>query len=51
VTSRRGWASVRAVALGAFVIVMTGTLPVGLLPQIADGLHVSLGFAGLEYTA
>ncbi|MEV4807244.1 MFS transporter [Nonomuraea sp. NPDC049421] len=45
--SRRGWASVGAVALGAFVIVMTETLPVGLLPEIADGLHVSLGLAGL----
>ncbi|GAA5142940.1 MFS transporter [Pseudonocardia adelaidensis] len=45
--SRRGWASVGAVALGAFVIVMTETLPVGLLPQIGDGLHVSLGLAGL----
>ncbi|SDJ23904.1 Predicted arabinose efflux permease, MFS family [Nonomuraea maritima] len=45
--SRRGWASVGAVALGAFVIVMTETLPVGLLPQVAGGLHVSLGLAGL----
>jgi predicted MFS family arabinose efflux permease len=45
--SKRGWASVGAVALGAFVIVMTETLPVGLLPQIADGLNVSLGLAGL----
>jgi predicted MFS family arabinose efflux permease len=45
--SRRGWVSVGAVALGAFVIVMTETLPVGLLPQIAGGLHVSLGLAGL----
>jgi predicted MFS family arabinose efflux permease len=45
--SRRGWASVGAVALGAFIIVMTETLPVGLLPQIADGLHVSVGLAGL----
>ncbi|MEV4175406.1 MFS transporter [Nonomuraea sp. NPDC049709] len=45
--SRRGWASVGAVALGAFVIVMTETLPVGLLPEIADGLHVPLGLAGL----
>ncbi|GLQ56139.1 MFS transporter [Devosia nitrariae] len=43
----RGWASVGAIAFGAFVIVMTETLPVGLLPQIADGLHVSLGLAGL----
>jgi predicted MFS family arabinose efflux permease len=45
--SRRGWASVGAVALGAFIIVMTETLPVGLLPQIADGLDASLGLAGL----
>jgi predicted MFS family arabinose efflux permease len=45
--SRRGWLSVGAVALGAFVIVMTETMPVGLLPQIADGLDVSLGLAGL----
>jgi predicted MFS family arabinose efflux permease len=45
--SRRGWASVGAVALGAFVVVMTETMPVGLLPQIAGGLHVSLGVAGL----
>ncbi|WP_326835182.1 MFS transporter [Amycolatopsis rhabdoformis] len=45
--SRRGWLSVGAVALGAFVIVMTETLPVGLLPEIADGLRVPLGLAGL----
>jgi predicted MFS family arabinose efflux permease len=45
--SRRGWSSVGAVALGAFVIVMTETLPVGLLPQMADGLDVSVGIAGL----
>jgi predicted MFS family arabinose efflux permease len=39
--------SVGALALGAFVIVMTETLPVGLLPQIADGLDVSLALGGL----
>jgi predicted MFS family arabinose efflux permease len=44
---RRRWASVGAVALGAFIIVMTETLPVGLLPRIATGLHVPLGLAGL----
>ena len=44
---RRLWLSVGAVALGAFVLVMTETMPVGLLPQIAGGLHVSLGLAGL----
>jgi predicted MFS family arabinose efflux permease len=43
----RGWLSVAAVALGAFVVVMTETLPVGLLPRIADGVNVSLGLAGL----
>jgi predicted MFS family arabinose efflux permease len=46
-SSKRGWASVGAIAFGAFVIVMTETLPVGMLPQIADGLNVSLGLAGL----
>jgi predicted MFS family arabinose efflux permease len=45
--SRHAWASVGAIALGAFVVVMTETLPVGLLPEIAEGLHVSLGLAGL----
>ncbi|MGN6127446.1 MAG: MFS transporter [Humibacter sp.] len=45
--SARGWASVGAVALGAFIIVMTETLPVGLLPQVASGLGTSLGLAGL----
>lgn len=45
--NRRGWASVGAVALGAFIVVMTETMPVGLLPQIAGGLRVSLGLAGL----
>lgn len=45
--SKRNWAAVGAIALGAFVIVMTETMPVGLLPRIADGLHVSLGLAGL----
>ncbi|HWH20123.1 MAG TPA: MFS transporter, partial [Solirubrobacterales bacterium] len=43
----RGWLSVGAVALGAFVVVMTETLPVGLLPRIADGVNVSLALAGL----
>jgi predicted MFS family arabinose efflux permease len=45
--SSRGWAAVGAIALGAFLVVMTETMPVGLLPRIADGLHVSLGLAGL----
>jgi hypothetical protein len=45
--SGRGWLSVGALALGAFVIVMTETLPVGLPPEIADGLNVSLGLGRL----
>lgn len=45
--NRRGWAAVGAIALGAFIVVMTETMPVGLLPRIADGLHVPLGLAGL----
>ncbi|WP_432855692.1 MFS transporter [Amycolatopsis sp. CA-161197] len=45
--SKRGWVAVGAIALGAFIVVMTETMPVGLLPRIADGLHVSLGLAGL----
>jgi predicted MFS family arabinose efflux permease len=45
--NKQGWASVGALALGAFIIVMTETLPVGLLPELADGLTVSLGLAGL----
>ncbi|MFI5615597.1 MFS transporter [Amycolatopsis sp. NPDC051903] len=45
--SKRGWVAVGAIALGAFIVVMTETMPVGLLPRIADGLHVPLGLAGL----
>lgn len=45
--SWRGWASVVAVALGAFVIVMTETLPVGLLPEIAERLGIPVAPAGL----
>lgn len=43
----RAWLSVGSVALGAFVIVTTEFVPVGFLPRIAGGLHVSLGLAGL----
>jgi hypothetical protein len=38
-SSRRAWASVGAVALGAFIIVVTETLPVGLLPRITDTIQ------------
>src|ERR1700685_4869128 len=43
----RAWLAVASVALGAFIIVTTEFIPVGLLPRIAGSLHVSLGLAGL----
>src|ERR1700683_2863233 len=43
----RAWFAVTSVALGAFIIVTTEFIPVGLLPRIAGSLHVSLGLAGL----
>ncbi len=43
----RAWLAVTSVALGAFIIVTTEFIPVGLLPPIASSLHVSLGLAGL----
>jgi predicted MFS family arabinose efflux permease len=43
----RAWLAVASVALGAFIIVTTEFIPVGFLPGIAGGLHVSLGLAGL----
>jgi predicted MFS family arabinose efflux permease len=46
-TERRGWLGVLSVALGSFVLVLSEFLPIGLLPSIADGLHVDIGTAGL----
>ncbi len=43
----RAWLAVASVALGAFIIVTTEFIPVGLLPRIAGSLHVSLGLAAL----
>lgn len=51
VSVRSEWLSVSAVALGAFALVTTEFLPVGLLPEIANSLDVSLGSAGLMLTA
>ncbi|NKL23916.1 MFS transporter [Rhizobium leguminosarum] len=50
-STRREWLSVFAVALGAFSLVTTEFLPVGLLPEVARTLDVSLGSAGLMITA
>jgi predicted MFS family arabinose efflux permease len=46
-TDRRGWLGVLSVALGSFVLVLSEFLPIGLLPSISAGLHVSIGTAGL----
>jgi len=44
---RHGWLSVLSVALGSFVLVLSEFLPIGLLPAIADDLHVGIGTAVL----
>jgi predicted MFS family arabinose efflux permease len=46
----RGWLGVLALSLGCFSFVSTELSPVGLLPQIAGGLHTSVGTAGLLVT-
>ncbi|MHC1479863.1 MFS transporter [Frateuria aurantia] len=40
-----------ALAMTGFICIMTETLPAGLLPQIATGLHVSVAWAGQLVTA
>jgi predicted MFS family arabinose efflux permease len=45
--SLRTWLAVISLALGAAIIVTTEFIPVGFLPNVASGLHVSLGAAGL----
>ena len=47
----RGLLGVLSVALGSFVLVLSEFLPIGLLPAIASGLHVSIGTAGLMVVA
>lgn len=46
-SSFRSWLAVLSVALGAFVVVTSEFLPIGLLTDIASGLRVSDGTAGL----
>ncbi|MBC8010023.1 MAG: MFS transporter [Burkholderiales bacterium] len=41
------WLAVLSISLGAFIVVTSEFLPIGLLTHIADGLHVSAGTAGL----
>jgi predicted MFS family arabinose efflux permease len=45
------WFGVLAIALGAFALVVTEFLPVGLLPGISRDLGISEGTAGLAVTA
>ncbi|EIQ01783.1 arabinose efflux permease family protein [Opitutaceae bacterium TAV1] len=49
-SSLQSWLAVLSVALGAFVVVTSEFLPIGLLTDIAAGLHVSDGTAGLMVT-
>ena len=44
------WTAVTAVAAGAFVLVTTEFLPIGLLPQIAEDIGITNGQAGLLVT-
>jgi len=44
------WTAVGAISVGAFALVSSEFLPVGLLPQIARELHISTGQAGLMVT-
>ena len=43
----KAWLAVLSVSLGAFVVVTSEFLPIGLLTNIADGLKISPGTAGL----
>lgn len=40
------WAALLVMALMGFLLIATETMPAGLLPQIATGLHVAEGTAG-----
>ncbi|MGY2237186.1 MFS transporter [Pseudomonas gingeri] len=49
--TNHSWFGVLAIALGAFALVVTEFLPVGLLPGISRDLGISEGSAGLAVTA
>lgn len=48
--SLRIWLAILALAIGCFTFVSAEMLPIGLLGPIADGIHVSVGTAGLLVT-
>jgi len=44
------WYAILAVAIGAFALVTSEFLPVGVLNSVATDLHISVGTAGLIIT-
>lgn len=48
---RKAWFAVTAIALGAFAMVITEFLPIGLLPEIYRSFGISEGTSGLMVTA
>ena len=48
--SRSAWLAVGSIAVGTFAMVSTEFMPIGLLTDIARGLNVSDGTAGLMVT-
>lgn len=46
-STRRIWLAISTLALGAFVLVASEFLPVGIVPVVAADLNLSLGTAGL----
>ena len=44
------WAALGAIGVGAFALVTTEFLPIGLLPQIARSMAITEGHAGLAVT-
>lgn len=49
-SARAAWLAVTSIAVGAFAMVSTEFMPIGLLTDIATGLNVSNGTAGLMVT-
>jgi predicted MFS family arabinose efflux permease len=49
-TPLKSWLAVLSISIGAFVVVTSEFLPIGLLTRIATGLHVADGTAGLMVT-
>lgn len=50
ISQARAVAAILALSMGCFTFVSTELMPVGVLPAMAEGLHVSLGAAGYLVT-